>query len=195
MTQLFDQDGNVVPCTIVDVSELKIVGFKTDEKDGYSAYLLGKDNKGKNFNKAEEGKYKEIKFYPRYVAEVKEDKTDLKMGDEVVIENILNEGDKVNVTGITKGKGFAGVMKLHGMRGGPKTHGQSNKPRSIGSIASGQTFAHVAKGRRMARKMGVDKVTVKNLKVVKVDSENKLVCISGALPGNNGSYIIIRKTN
>jgi len=194
MTQLFDSTGNVRPCTVLDISNVKVIGFRDEKKDGYQAYILGKDSKKvKSVNKAEKGKYESIDFFPTYISEIRDDQTELKAGDTVLPTLICKEGDLISVSGMTKGKGFAGVVKLHHMHGGPKTHGQSNKHRSIGSIASGQTFAHVAKGRRMARKMGNDNVTIKNLKVLKIDEVNGLMCVAGAVPGMKGTYIIVKK--
>lgn len=193
MTQLFDSIGNVRPCTVLDISDVKVIGFREEKKDGYTAYILGKDSKKKNVNKADKGKYASIDFFPTYITEIRDDDTELKAGDLVTPSLICKEGDLISVSGMTKGKGFAGVVKLHHMHGGPKTHGQSNKHRSIGSIASGQTFAHVAKGRRMARKMGNDNVTIKNLKVLKIDEANGIICVQGAVPGMKGTYIVVKK--
>ncbi|MEI6462898.1 MAG: 50S ribosomal protein L3 [bacterium] len=194
MTQLFDSTGNVKPCTVLDISDVKVIGFREEKRDGYQAYILGKDaKKVKSVNKAEKGKYESIDFFPTYISEIRDDQTELKAGDTVLPTLICKEGDLISVSGMTKGKGFAGVVKLHHMHGGPKTHGQSNKHRSIGSIASGQTFAHVAKGRRMARKMGNDNVTIKNLKVLKIDEANGIMCVQGAVPGMKGTYIIVKK--
>ena len=190
MTQVFDKAGMVIPCTIVDVTDVKVVGFKDLKKDGYDACVIGKDKKTKNINKAEAGKYKD--FAPKYVSEVK-GKFVEKIGDDVKASVVFKEGDLIDVEGKTKGLGFQGVIAGYGMKGGPKTHGQSNKHRSIGSIASGQTFGHVAKGRRMARKFGNDKITVRNLKIVKIDDENGFVLVSGALPGMKGTYVVINK--
>ncbi len=189
MIQVFDDAGMVVPCTIVDFSNLHFLGKKENSKDGYESLVLGLDYK-KNPTKAESKQFG-LKKTSKHIKEIGFEPTNLEKGSEVEIS--LQENDMVDVTGTSKGKGFQGVMKLHGMSGGPKTHGQSTKPRSIGSIAPGQTFAHVHKGRRMARKMGNETTTVKNLKIVKIDKENKVILVRGALPGMKNSLVIIKK--
>lgn len=190
MTQVFNPDGKVITCTIVDVSDVKCVGLRTVDKDGYSAIILGIGKRNKS-NKPLTEKYKDLGYVPQKVLEFRTENPMFNVGDSIT-SNVFVEGEKVDVIGYTKGKGFAGVMKAHHMKGGPKTHGQSTKPRSIGSIAPGQTYAHVMKGRNMAKKIGNDKITVKNLEVVKVFEEGNLLLIKGALPGMNGSKVLIR---
>lgn len=190
MTQIFSEDGKVLPCTIVDISDNIVVGYKTKESDGYTAMILGKGKKVKNINKPDVNKYKDLPFVPKTVSEVRSDEVSAEKGT-ILDTDVFSIGDKVTIMGTSKGKGFQGVMKLHGMRGGPKTHGQSTKPRSVGSIGPGQTYAHVMKGRNMARKMGNDQITIKNLKIVSVDKENNLLMIKGAVPGTRGSKLVI----
>jgi len=190
MTQVFNEDGKVLTCTIVDVSDVMCVGIRTIERDGYSAVIMGIGKRNKS-NKPLTEKYKELGYVPQKVLEFKTDSIDFKVGDQLN-PSLFLEGEKVDVVGYTKGKGFAGVMKAHHMKGGPKTHGQSTKPRSIGSIAPGQTYAHVMKGRNMAKKIGNEKITIKNLEIVKVFDDNNLLLIKGAIPGMNGSRILIK---
>jgi len=189
MTQVFDSDGKVITCTIVDVSDVVCVGHRTKDKDGYSAVILGIGKKKKSVKPLAE-KYKGLGYIPAKVLEFRSDNFDCKVGDPIS-SNVFEEGDKIDVIGYTKGKGFAGVMKAHHMKGGPKTHGQSTKPRSVGSIGPGQTYAHVMKGRNMAKKIGNERITVKNLRVVKVIPENNLLLIKGAVPGMSGSRLLI----
>lgn len=193
MTQIFSEDGKVVPVTIVDVNNVYIAGIKTAEKDGYKCVVLGKDKK-KNFTKAEAGKFKELGFVPKYVKEnrLENDVTsEDKIGDEVKA-SIFELNQKVDVTGISKGKGFQGVVKRWGFAGGPKTHGQSDRHRAPGSIGSGTTPGRVYKGKKMGGRMGGDQKTVQNLKIALIDDENGLIAIKGAIPGNKGSLVIIK---
>lgn len=190
MTQIFDEDGRVVPVTLLDVSDVFVVSQKTMETDGYVALLIGKGKK-KNANKPEVGKYKKLGFVPNYVREIRGLTSEAKEGEKVQA-SLFNEGDVVTVTGISKGKGFQGVMKRWNFHGGPKTHGQSDRWRAPGSIGSGTTPGRVYKGKKMAGRMGGEQVTVDNLKIVLIDEENGILGIKGAVPGNKGSYLIIR---
>lgn len=190
MTQVFTEDGKAIGCTIVDVSDVKCVGVRTIEKDGYSAMIIGIGKK-KNPSKPLSVKYKDLGYVPEKIIEIRTDAPSVNVGDSIS-GSVFTVGDKVDVIGFTKGKGFQGVMKAHGMKGGPKTHGQSTKPRSVGSIAPGQTYAHVMKGRRMAKKIGNERVTVKNLKVMKVLDDENIILIKGAVPGMSGSKILVR---
>lgn len=194
MTQIFAEDGKVIPVTLVDVSELVIAGIKNDERDGYNSVVLGK-GKEKHPNKPLIGQYKAVGYVPMYIKEERVSAADLEgyvIGAEVKA-TVFEVGDKVHVTGVSKGKGFQGVVKRWGFKGGPKTHGQSNKHRSPGSIGSGTTPGRVYKGKKMGGHMGRDKVTVQNLKIMLVDEKNSIVAVKGAIPGAKGSYIIISK--
>ncbi|MDP2598975.1 MAG: 50S ribosomal protein L3 [Candidatus Liptonbacteria bacterium] len=175
MTQIWK--GNVVvPVTVITVEPNKVSFVRTKERDGYEAtqIALGK-------------KKKEFKAKPY----LKSDISNLKTGDTINV-SAFAEGDNVRVTGITKGRGFQGVVKRHGFHGGPKTHGQKNRYRAPGSIGS-TAFQRVVPGRRMAGRMGNDRVTVKNLKVVGVDAEKNLLFIKGAVPGARGGILEISK--
>lgn len=190
MTQVFGEDGSVVPVTIVDVNEVYMIGKKDEDKDGYQAIILGKGKK-KNANKPELGKYKKLGFVPNFIKEIRD--TVIEMEENTLIDATLFEnGEVVSVTGDTKGKGFQGVVKRWGFHGGPKTHGQSDRWRAPGSIGSGTTPGRVYKGKKMAGRMGGNQITVKNLEIVLVDKENGLIGIKGSIPGNKGSYIIIK---
>ncbi len=189
MTQIFADDGKVLPVTLVDVSNVVIAGIKTLEKDGYNAIVLGKDIK-KKANKAETQKYKELGFVPKKVVEFRVeslDGLDLTVGQKVEYE--IETGNKINVIGISKGKGFAGVVKRWGFKGGPKTHGQSDRWRAPGSIGSGTTPGRVYKGKKMGGRMGGDRKTVENLLLVGKDDQ--YVYIKGAVPGSKESYVLI----
>ncbi len=194
MTQIYNKNDNVVPCTVIDVSDTYIVGKKTTNRDGYKAVIVGKGKK-KKAKKAELGKYKKLKFVPRFVSEFRvsdeEDITKYQVGDKVGVKNI-KVGDKVNVTGITKGKGFQGVVKRWRFKGGSRTHGQSDRERAPGSIGGGTDPGRVYKGKKMPGHMGDKTKTVKNVEIVKVDSRNSLICLKGAVPGSNNAFIKIK---
>jgi large subunit ribosomal protein L3 len=190
MTQVFSEDGSMHPVTVVDIGEAVVVGLRTKEKDGYNALVIGKGRQ-KKYTKAEEGQYKSIGFVPKKVTEYRTDSLEgIKVGDAVELDT--KEGDKVIVTGTSKGKGFAGVVKRWGFKGGPKTHGQSDRQRAPGSIGSGTTPGRVYKGKRMAGRMGNERKTVKNLKVVKYNKEDGILYIKGAIPGAKNGYLFIQ---
>lgn len=190
MTQVFDEDGFVIPVTIVDVNDVYVVAKKLSDKDGYQATILGKGKK-KNANKPELGKFKKLGFVPNFLKELRDFETETEENTKLGA-SVFKSGDKISVTGSSKGKGFQGVMKRWNFHGGPKTHGQSDRWRAPGSIGSGTTPGRVYKGKKMAGRVGASQVTVKNLKVVMVDEENGLLAIKGAVPGNKGSYLIIK---
>ena len=190
MTQIFRGD-NVIPVTLIESGPNFVIQVKTKEKDGYVAVQLGFGaKKEKNIKKPQRGHLKNLGNF-RWLKEFRIDSStsELKRGDEVKLTD-FKSGDKVNVIAISKGKGFQGVVKRHGFHGGPKSHGQKDRHRAPGSI--GASFPeHVIKGMRMAGRMGGDKVTVKNLEVVEVDSENNLIAIKGAIPGRRGTLVMI----
>ncbi len=192
MTQIFDKDGNATACTIVDVSEAVIVGKRTEEKDGYNALVLGYGKK-KNPSDIEKKNFKDLKFVPMYIKEVRMDELeDCKVGDEVKLDD-FKVGDKVNVSAKTKGKGFQGVMKRWGFKGGPRTHGQSDRERAPGSIGGGTDPGRVYKGKKMPGRMGGKKKTIMNLEIVRKDEKDKLICIKGGIPGARGTFVTILK--
>ena len=191
MTQIFDEGGEIVPVTLVDAGPCYITQVKTEEKDGYVALQLG-FGETKRLNKPQRGHLKELPPL-LHLREVRvEDVEGYQVGQEFDA-SLFSVGDLVDVTGVSKGKGFAGVMKRHGFRGGPATHGQSDRARAPGSIGATTTPGRVFKGLRMAGRMGNERVTVQNLKVVLVDSERNLLGIRGSIPGNRGGLVMVRK--
>lgn len=202
MTQVFEEDGKVVPVTVVEVGPNVVVQVRTKEKDGYEAVQVGTGTKkAKNINKPTKGHLKDLGTF-RYLKEVRDKESKhiaigestealtLKVGD-TLDASVFAVGDKIKVTGISKGKGFQGVMKRHGFHGMPHSHGHHHVARHAGSI--GQRFPqHTLKGMRMAGRMGHDQVTTRGLKIVRVDVENGLLAVKGAVPGNRGQLLIIQ---
>ncbi len=192
MTQVFDEDGTVVPVTVVNVADTKVVGFKTEERDGYKAVVLGIGKK-KRPTKPEIGKFKELGYVPQYISEFRIDDVEgLNIGDEIDLSK-FELGKGLDITGITKGKGFQGVVRKFGFAGGPKTHGQSDRWRAPGSIGSGTTPGRVYKGKKMPGRMGNERMTVENLKLIEVDTDNHLLLVKGAVPGKRGGFIMIKQ--
>lgn len=189
MTQLFNDEGKIVPVTILKAGPCKVVHKKTLEKDGYLAVQLGfEEVKEKSVNKPLKGHMKKIGEYFRILKEIRD--FDREIGDVVEVD-IFKKGEKVTVTGMSKGKGFQGVMKRWGMAGGFDSHG-STSHRRIGAIGNRLTPQKVFKGKRMPGHMGFDRVTLRNLEVVFVDKDNNLIALKGAVPGPNGGILIIR---
>ena len=192
MTQFFNEDGVVVPATIISVPKSVVTQVKTVETDGYHAIQIASgERKEKNIAKAQLGHFKDFGTF-RFVKEfrLKEGETsELKRGD-VLQADIFEVGDTITVSGISKGKGFQGGVKRHGFKGAPNTHGHRHDTRRPGSIgATGPQ--RVFKGTRMAGRMGSDRVTVKNLKVVAVDVKNNQLLVKGAVPGKRGTLLEI----
>ncbi len=189
MTQIFTEDGVVVPVTVIKTSANVITQVKTSDKDGYQAIQIGfGEKKVKNVTKPLKGHVKELGNF----AHLKEVKLagEFNIGDKIEV-GTLTEGDTVTVSAISKGKGFQGVVKRHGFKGGRRSHGQKHSEREPGSIGVGGV-QRVFKGMRMAGRMGADRVTVKNLIVAKVDADNQLVYIKGAVPGRKGTLVEIK---
>jgi len=196
MTSVFQPDGKYVACTVVEAGPCRVTQVKELEKDGYNAVQLGfDDKKEKSSNKPEIGHYKKAGSTPkRKLVEIRDFEKDVKQGEDIVIADIFEEGDLIDITGVSKGKGFQGVVKRHGFAGvGGQTHGQHNRLRHPGSLGASSDPSKVMKGMRMAGRTGNDTVTVQNLKVLKVLSENNLIVIKGAVPGAKGSYLILKK--
>ena len=194
MTSIYDNSGKNVPCTILQVGPCIITQIKTEEKDGYSSFQLGFDDKTKESNKATQGHFKKSKSSPkRKLVEFSGYEGEFKVGDKINVDHFF-EGEYVDVTGISKGKGFQGVVKRHGFSGvGDSTHGQHNRNRAPGSIGAGSDPSRVFKGMRMAGQTGSAKVKALNLKVIKVMTEENLLLVKGSVPGHNNSYIIVQK--
>jgi large subunit ribosomal protein L3 len=204
MTQIFNKEGNAVPVTVIQIEDALVVDKKTEEKDGYNALKIGyiDEKKPKNVPKPIKGIFKNEKKkidlpLKRFLKEIKVDKEDIekyKIGDVITIEAIKDvENKKVDITGITKGKGTQGVVKRWGFSGGGASHG-SMSHRRPGSIGSNTFPAHVWKNKKMAGRMGGNRFTVLNLKVEKVDVENKFILVRGAVPGNKNGLVFIRKS-
>ena len=196
MTQVFAPDGTVSPATVIKAGPCVVVQAKAAATDGYEAVQLGLvEEKPARVRKPLAGHYKKAGVPPTRVRrEVKLAKgaEPLKAGDQVLVTGVFANGDRVDVIGISRGKGFQGVMKRHNFRGGAATHG-SMFHRAPGSIGASSFPSRVVKGMRAAGRMGGDRVTVRNLRIVKVDGENNLLLIRGAVPGSPGTYLIVRK--
>jgi large subunit ribosomal protein L3 len=189
MTQIFTEDGVVVPVTVIKTSPNVVTQVKTSDKDGYTAVQIGfGEKKAKNVAKPLKGHVKELGNFA-HLKEVNLE-GEFNIGDKIEASTLV-EGDTVTVSAISKGKGFQGVVKRHGFKGGRRSHGQKHSEREPGSIGVGGV-QRVFKGMRMGGRMGADRVTVKNLKVAKVDSENQLVYIKGAVPGRKGTLVEIK---
>lgn len=191
MSQIFSDDGSVVPLTYIDVKDVKVVAKKILEKDGYKALVLGYGIK-KNSTKAEINKFKVAGFVPQFVVEAKVDNLDEYQIGDFVKPSIFTLKQKVSVTGFTKGKGFQGVIKRWGFAGGPRTHGQSDRERHGGSLGMRTTPGRVFKGKKMGGRMGNDKKTVKGLQIMFIDETNGIVGVKGAVPGNKGALVILK---
>lgn len=192
MTQVFGEDGAVKAATILSVSPNIVVQVKTKEKDGYSALQIGAGSrKEKNISKAVKGHLKNLEI-PAVLREFRTDEPMANVGDKIS-PDIFSVGDKVVVSALSKGKGFQGVVKRHGFHGGPRSHGQKHSEREAGSIGgAGRDGGRVAKGKRMAGRMGSDRITVKNLKVLALDAEHNIMLLSGAVPGRRGTLVEVR---
>jgi large subunit ribosomal protein L3 len=192
MSQIFDDTGLAYPVTVLEVGPCVVTQIKTPERDGYSAVQLG-FGLDKRLNRPERGHRQASGFMSRTLREVPaSDTADMAVG-QVITADAFAEGDLVDVTGTSKGRGFQGVVKRHGFRGGPKTHGQSDRLRAPGSIGSSATPGRVFKGMRMAGRMGNDRVTIQNLKVLRVDPERNLLLVEGSVPGANESLVMVRR--
>ena len=195
MTSVFSADGKNVPCTVIEVGPCVVTQVKTVETDGYAALQLGFEDKNeKHTTKAEQGHFKKAgTTFKRHLAEFKGFDGDYKLGDEITVA-LFEGAEFVDVIGTSKGKGFQGVVKRHGFGGvGQTTHGQHNRLRAPGSIGACSYPAKVFKGMRMAGQMGNERVTVQNLKVVKVIPEHNVLMIKGSVPGAKGSIVLIEK--
>ena len=196
MTSVFSADGKNVPCTVIEVGPGVVTQVKTVETDGYEALQLGFiEKKEKHTTKPESGHFKKAGVAPqRHLAEFKGFEGEYKPGDTITVANLFADEDFVDVIGTSKGHGYQGVVKRHGFGGvGQSTHGQDDRLRAPGSIGACSYPAKVFKGMRMAGHMGCDRVTVENLRVIKVLPENNLLLIKGSIPGCKGSIVQIVK--
>ena len=195
MTSVFSADGKNVPCTVIEVGPCVVTQVKTVEKDGYAAVQLGfEEKKEKHTSNPMAGHFKKAGVAPqRHLAEFKGFGEEVKLGDTLTVD-LFSEDDFVDIQGTSKGKGFQGVVKRHGFGGvGQATHGQHNRLRAPGSVGACSYPAKVFKGMRMAGQMGNEKVTVQNLRVVKVLPEHNVLIIKGSIPGSKGSIVLIEK--
>ena len=195
MTSIFDEKGKNVPCTVIQAGPCVVTQVRTEEVDGYSALQLGFDDKAeKRAGKAEQGHYKKAGTSPKKkVVEFRDFEGEYKLGDTIGVD-LFVEGEFVDVVGTSKGKGFQGVVKRHGFAGvGQATHGQHNRLRAPGSIGAASTPSKVVKGMRMAGRMGGERVTVQNLRVLKVVPEKNLIVVKGAVPGHKNAYVTVEK--
>jgi len=195
MTSIFDENGKNIPCTVIQAGPCVVTQVRTEEVDGYSAIQLGFDDKSnKNTTKALQGHFaKAGTTAKRKVVEFSFDEEELNLGDTVGVD-LFVEGEFVDVSAVSKGKGFQGVVKRHGFAGvGQATHGQHNRLRAPGSIGAASYPARVFKGMRMAGRMGGDQVKVENLRVLKVVADKNLIVVKGCVPGAKNSYLTIEK--
>ncbi len=192
MTQLFSEKGDVIPTTVIEAGPCYVVQCKTVKKDGYNAIQIGFEKKSRA-NKPETNHFKKASLPPlKELKEIRvEDPEKYKPGQELRVD-IFRENDKVDITGTSKGRGFAGGVKRWGWKSGPASHG-SMSHRRIGSVGATTSPGRVLKGKHLPGHYGMEKVTVKNLKVVKIDRENGLLFVKGAVPGAKGGLLLIRK--
>lgn len=195
MTQIFAEDGKVIPVTVINAGPCVVVQSKTVENDGYNSVVVGfGDVKEKSLNKPQKGIFAKANVAAKkYLIEFRlEDTSALNIGDEIKADT-FEAGEKIDVSGISKGKGFAGPMKRWGLHRGPMAHG-SGYHRGSGSMGACSNPGRVMKGKKLPGHMGVVKVTVQNLEIVKVDTENNLILVKGAVPGNKGGLVTIRNS-
>ncbi len=196
MTSIFNDKGESIPCTVIEAGPCYITQIKTKDIDGYDALQVGfEEKKEKLVNKPMAGHFKKAGVNgKRFVHEFKGfDVSKFQLGAELKVDVIFAKGDTVSVAGKSKGRGFQGVVKRHHFGGGFRTHGQSDRERAPGSIGSSSYPSRVFKGMRMAGRMGGERVTVKNLKVVQIIPESNILLVSGSVPGHNNSFIEIHK--
>ena len=191
MTQIFREDGRVVPVTVIEAGPCVVTQVKTLETDGYEAIQLGFGDV-KRRNKPQTGHLKNSKL-SRYLREVSTDNTSEFEVGQTIGADIFETGEKIDVIGTSKGRGFAGTMKRWNFGGGPRTHGQSDRARAPGSIGGGTTPGKVYKGLKMAGHMGNRRITVKGLEIIEVDSERNLLLVKGGVPGATNSLVQIRR--
>jgi len=191
MTQVFNDEGLAIPVTVIEAGPCVVTQVRTKEKDGYEAVQLG-FGIAKKLNKPQQGHVKPSGHLVKTLREVKaDDYSTIEVG-QVFKADTFAEGDLIDVTGTSKGRGFQGGMKRHGFGGGPRTHGQSDRSRAPGSIGASATPGRVLKGMRMAGHMGHERVTVQNLRVVRVDPERNLLLVEGSVPGPKQGELLIR---
>ncbi len=196
MTRFFTESGEAVPCTVIEAGPCFVTQVKTEKNDGYSALQIGFEKKKElRESKSLIGHFKKAKLGPLKLLKEFSEKTieSYSVGMEIKIDSVFSVGDYVKIVGVSKGRGFQGVVKRHHFGGGSLTHGQSDRVRAPGSVGSSSYPSRVFRGQRMAGRMGAEKVSVKNLKIVKIIPESNLMLIKGSVPGYNTSYVSIYK--
>ena len=196
MTSIFSAEGKNIPCTVIEAGPCLVTQIKTKEKDGYDAVQIAfEDKKEKASNKAMIGHFNKANTSPkRKLAEFRGNFEHLNLGDVLTLEEVLKNDRWIDITGISKGKGFQGVVKRYGFKGvGDATHGQHNRLRAPGSLGASSYPSRVFKGMRMAGRTGTDRVKVINISIVKLIPEKNILIVKGSVPGANGSYLIINK--
>lgn len=194
MTQIFTEDGLAIPVTVIQAGPVSVIQKKTVDSDGYNAIQVGfEDIKEKKANKPMKGQFEKAGISPkRTLKEFRLENVDAyEPGQEIKVEDMFQEGDKVDVTGVSKGKGYQGTVKRYGTHRGPMSHG-SGYHRGVGSMGPASSPSRVPKGKRLPGHMGADKVTVQNLAVVRVDAERGLLLVRGAVPGPRGGLVVIK---
>jgi large subunit ribosomal protein L3 len=192
MSQIFDDAGLAHPVTVIEVGPCVVTQVKTQEQDGYEAVQLG-FGLDSRLNRPDRGHRQASGFMSRTLREVEADNVSEFSVGQVIKADAFAEGDLIDVIGTSKGRGFQGGVKRHGFKGGPRTHGQSDRLRAPGSIGSSATPGRVFKGMRMAGRMGNDRVTVQNLKVLRVDAERNLLLVEGSVPGSNQGTVLVQR--
>lgn len=194
MMQVFTANGVVVPVTVIAAGPCVVSQVRTDERDGYSAVQIGFEQvPARKLSRPEQGHLKAAGTLVRHLREFTADDPSAHTPGEVVSVELFAPGQKVDIAGTSKGRGFAGVVRRHGFRGGPKTHGQSDRLRAPGSIGAGTTPGRVWKGQKMAGRMGGKRITVQNLEVVEILPEKNLILVKGSVPGARNGLLQIRK--
>lgn len=197
MTSIFDSNGKNIPCTVIEAGPCVVTQVRTEEKDGYAAVQLAYDEKKEKHTSAPlMGHFKKANTTPkRKLVEFENDfSRELNLGDVLSVADVISDDTWVDVTGISKGKGFQGVVRRHGFGGvGGQTHGQHNRLRAPGSMGASSYPSRVFRGKRLAGRMGGERVKILNLKVIKVIAENNLILVKGSIPGPKGSYVIVEE--
>lgn len=201
MTQVFDENGQVIPVTVIKAGPCYVTQVRTEDKDGYTAVQLGfeelppKRNGESRLTRPKRGHLKRNGMeLPdlRVLREFRVKEIDVEEGQKLTVSDVFEQGERVDVVGTSKGRGFAGTVKRHGFNRQPKTHGQSDRERAPGSIGATSTPGRVMKGTRMAGRMGGQRVTVQNLEVVVVDAEKNMLAVRGSVPGAKGGILLIK---
>lgn len=196
MTQVFDENGLSIPVSVIQAGPCSVVQKKTVETDGYKALKVGfQDVSEKKLNKPEKGLFSKVKVAPKkHLKEFRTEEVEkYEVGQEIKVSDMFQPGDRVDISGISKGKGFQGTLRRYGQSGGPETHG-SMYHRRVGSMSANTSPARVFKGKRLPGHMGVDSVTVQNLDIVRVDTDRNLLLVKGAVPGPKGGLLVVKET-